>query len=96
MYSITETQDVSRPRCKRYMAHIGIDSDGKDEVKTDILKATEEIKAIHNPCHAVRLYVHIGEKLICQSMRVDKTFTDAPLPKPLKYNDSVGDVGIVW
>lgn len=96
MYEITDIQDISRPRCKRFVAHVNIGSDDKDKIKTAISKATQEIKNNHNPAHVVRLYVHANGKLICQSMWVDNTFTDAPLPKPLNYNDSVGDIGIVW
>lgn len=98
MYKITSIQDVSRPRCKRYVAHVDIASgiETKDEIKTIITQATDEIRNVHKPTHVVRLYVHFDSKLICQSMWADKTFTDAPLPKPLNYNDSIGDIGIVW
>lgn len=96
MYNIVSVEDVSRPLCKRFVAHVNVDSSIKDEVKTAILQATEEVKSSVKLAHVVRLYVRTNEKLICQSMWVDKTFTDAPLPKPLNYNDSIGDIGIVW
>ena len=96
MYEITEIQDISRPRCNRYVAHVNVPSTVKDEVKSAISKATEEVKTSMKRAHVIRLYIHASEKLICQSMWVDKAFTDAPLPIPLNYNDFIGDIGIVW
>lgn len=96
MYEITEIQDISRPRCKRYVAHVNVLSTVKEDIKAAISKATEEVKTSMKLAHVVRLYIHANEKLICQSMWVDKAFTDAPLPKPLNYNDSIDDIGIVW
>lgn len=95
MYEILSIQDVSRPRCKRYVAHIKVDAENKNEIKSAILEATEEIRNMKKPCHVVRLYVHVPNRPTCQSMWVDKT-VDAPLPIPLNYNDSIYDVGIVW
>jgi hypothetical protein len=98
MYEIIGVEDVSRPRCKRFVGHVVVTDNPatNDEIKTVIVNATEEIKNAHNPCHVVRLYIHTDIKLRCQSMWVDKTLEDVPLPKPLNYNDSVGDIGIVW
>jgi hypothetical protein len=96
MYKIIEIQDVSRPRCKRFVAHVIVASSDKNEIKTVISQATEDVKASVKLAHVVRLYIHANEKLICQSMWVDKTFTGAQLPKPLNYNDWNGDIGIVW
>jgi hypothetical protein len=98
MYEITRVEDVSRPRCKRFVGNVVVTDNPatSDEIKTIIVNATKDIKNAHDPCHVVRLYIHTDIKLRCQSMWVDKTFTDAPLPLPLKYNDSVGDIGIVW
>lgn len=33
MYKIREVQDVSRPICKRYVAHVDVDVAGKTSVK---------------------------------------------------------------
>ena len=96
MYEITEIQDVSRPRCKRYVTHIIVSSADKDDVKAAIAKATEEVRKSVGTAHVVKLYVHANEKLLCQSMWVDNEFADAPLPKPLEYNDWQDDIGIVW
>jgi hypothetical protein len=109
MYEIIRVEDVSRPRCKRFVGHIKVNVTGKDTIKTAILEATVNIRhsSKYNsestkirfegiPAHVVRLYVYSESKLICQSMWVGKDFKDAPLPMPLKYNDSIGDIGIVW
>lgn len=96
MYEIMDVQDISRPRCKRFVAHINVCTDDKDVIKTAILEATKEIRTTRKPTHVVRLYVHANGKLVCQSMWVDKTLQDVPLPKPLDYNDYVGDIGIVF
>jgi hypothetical protein len=96
MYKILSIQDASRPRCRRFVAHVETDTNDKDKVKAIIYEATNEIQKAKDPAHVVRLYVHYEEKLICQSMWVNKLFLDAPLPKPLNYNDSIGDIGIVW
>ncbi len=109
MYEIIKVEDVSRPRCKRFVGHIKVNVTDKDSIKTAILEATVNIKHSKEydseatkikfegiPAHVVRLYVYSDSKLLCQSMWVDKAFKDAPLPLPLKYNDSIGDIGIVW
>lgn len=97
MYEIMEIQDVSRPLCKRYVAHITVSSAVKENTKTAIKKATEEIKNTVNAAHVVKLYVHdISGKLLCKSMWVDKEFTLAPLPKQLACNDWQDNIGIVW
>lgn len=109
MYEIIRVEDVSRPRCKRFVGHIKVETADKDAVKAAITEATDKIKHSSEydseatkirfegiPAHVVRLYIYSGSKLLCQSMWVDKNFKDAPLPLPLKYNDSIGDIGIVW
>ena len=108
MYKIESVQDVSRPRCKRFVAHIIVDYDDKEKVKTAIAEATKAIKETDDysnettkrkfdcPAHVVRLYVHFGKRLICQSMWIDNTLKNVPLPIPLKYNDTIDDIGIVW
>lgn len=109
MYDILRVEDVSRPRCKRFVGHVKTDVTSKDDIRTAIVEATNKIKHSDEysnestkirfegiPAHVVRLYVYSDSKLLCQSMWVDETFKDAPLPLPLKYNDSVGDIGIVW
>lgn len=107
MYKITSVQDASRPRCKRFVAHIDVDTEDRDLIKTAILSATAKIRSsdeysseltkqrLSGPAHVVRLYVHLDGKLICQSMWMDKT-ADVPLPKPLNYNDFNDDIGIAW
>ena len=109
MYEILRVEDVSRPRCKRFVGHIKVDTDGRDDIKAAILDATVKLKQSSEydseatkirfegiPAHVVRLYVYSDSKLLCQSMWVDKNFKDAPLPKPLNYNDSISGIGIVW
>lgn len=109
MYEIIRVEDVSRPRCKRLVGHVKVNVTGKDAIKTAIVEATVNIKHSSEydseatkmrfegiPAHVVRLYVYSESKLLCQSMWVDKTLTDVPMPIPLNYNDSVGDIGIVW
>jgi len=97
MYEITDIQDVSRPRCKRYVAHVNIPPNlSKSEIKTIILQATQEIRNKYDVIHVVRLYIHKENSLMAQSMWMDKTLTDVPLPKALNYNDSIDDIGIVW
>ena len=109
MYEILRVEDVSRPRCKRFVGHINVNATDKDAIKTVIAEATDNIRHSKDydseatkikfgdlPAHVVKLYVYSESKLLCQSMWVDKEFKDAPLPLPLKYNDSTGDIGIVW
>lgn len=108
MYEITEIQDISRPRCKRFVAHINIQTKDKNTLKRIIREATQNIKYTKEcslrtkekfgdtPAHVVRLYIHGTSGLIAQSMWVDNTLEDVPLPKPLNYNDYDGDIGIVW
>ncbi|WP_024834158.1 hypothetical protein [Ruminiclostridium josui] len=108
MYEIIRVNDVSRPLCKRFVGHINVDSTDKELAKAAILSATQKIKnsriyssestkkRFNCPAHVVRLYVYVDGRPFCQSMWVDKTFADAPLPKPLNYNDWIGDIGIVW
>jgi hypothetical protein len=96
MYKTTEIQDVSRPICKRYVAHVEVDKKNKTAVKRMIEDATDEVRKSNNPVHVVWLYVWRKGKLMCRTMWVDKTFTEAPLPKPLKFNDHIGEIGIVW
>lgn len=109
MYEIIRVEDVSRPRCKRFVGHVKVDVADKNDVKAAIVETTDKIKHsgeycnestkikfADSPAHVVRLYVYSNSKLICQSMWVDKTCKGVPLPLPLKYNDSIGDIGIVW
>lgn len=109
MHEIIRVEDVSRPRCKRFVGYIKVDTDGRDNVKAAIADATEKLRHSSEydseatklkfdgiPAHVVRLYVYSDSKLLCQSTWAEKDFKDAPLPLPLKYNDSVGDIGIVW
>ena len=96
MYQIKEVRDVSRPICKRYIGHIEVDEKNKTNVKRAIVGATNEIRKEKIPCHVVWLYVWHKDKLLCRTAWVDSTFTDAPLPKPLDYNDHEGEIGIVW
>ena len=96
MYQITEIQDVSRPICKRFVAHVVVDKKNKTAIKRMIEDATNEVRAEKKPAHIVWLYVWHKGKLKCRTMWVDKTFNEAPLPKPLDFNDSQGDIGIMW
>jgi hypothetical protein len=109
MYEIIRVEDVSRPRCKRFVGHVKVNVSGKDDIKAAIADATDKIKHsgeycnestiirfADSPAHVVRLYVYSDSKLLCQSMWVDKACKGAPLPLPLKYNDSITDIGIVW
>ncbi len=105
---IISVQDISRPRCKRFLAHIEVDVNNKKKVKAVIKEITKMLKVTNTyasertkekfdcNAHVVRLYVHFGKKIICQSMWIDKTAEDIPLPLPLEYNDFVDDIGIVW
>ncbi len=88
-------QDVSRPGCKRYIAHINVDSADRDSIKAVISEATQNIRNKHS-ANVVWLYVHANKKLVCRTMWVDKTLEGVPLPKPLDFNDSADDIGIVW
>ncbi len=90
----TGIQDVSRPSCKRFIAHINVDSTDRDSIKSVISETTQEIRDKHS-AHVVWLYVHANRKLVCRTMWVDSTLEGIPLPKPLDYNDSAGDIGIV-
>lgn len=96
MYKIREIQDVSRPICKRYVAHVDVDVAGKTSVKRMIETWTERVKKQCSPAHVVWLYVYHDKKLLCRTAWVDKDFTEAPLPLSLDYNDHEGDIGIVW
>lgn len=96
MYEIKEVQNLSRPICKRYLAHVEVEKKNKTAVKRDIVGATSEVRKDKVPAHVVWLYVWHEGKLLCRTAWVDKTFTQAPLPKPLDYNDHEGDIGIVW
>ncbi len=96
MYKIKEVQDVSRPICKRYVVHVEVEKKNKSAVKRDIVGVTSEVRKNNTPCHVVWLYVWHKGKLLCRTAWVDKDFTEAPLPKPLDYNDHEGDIGIVW
>lgn len=108
MYEILSVQDVSRPCCKRFVAHINTDIADKNGLKSLISDVTERLKftddyssevtkqKFKTHAHVVRLYIHINSRLKCQSMWVDKTLVDVPLPKPLEYNDFVNDIGIMW
>jgi hypothetical protein len=91
----TGIQDVSRPGCRRFIAHINVDSTDRDSVKAAISATTQNIQDKHS-AHVVWLYVHANKKLVCRTMWVDKTLEGVPLPKPLDFNDSAGDIGIVW
>jgi len=96
MYKITDIQDISRPICKRYVAHIEVaPNTNVYDIKTVIVNATKEICKKYDVVHIVRLYVHMGKNIACQSMWVND-IDDIPLPKHLKYNDSINDIGIVW
>lgn len=69
MHKITEIKDVSRPRYKRFIAHIEVSPNiNKFDVKTAIVEATKEIRNLKGIVHVVRLYVHNGKGIICQSM----------------------------
>lgn len=96
MYQIQEIQDVSRPQVKRYVAHVAVETKGKRKVKRAILEATEQIRRDKSPAHVVWLYVSLKDKLLCRTMWSDPGKADAPMPKPLDFNDSKGDIGIVW
>lgn len=89
MYRITKTQDISRPRAKRFLAHVTVHTTNKDTIKKIIQEVTEIVKHT-NQClpktkerfgdesaHVVWLYVHFAGRIICQSMWVTdkKTFT---------------------
>lgn len=78
MYKITEIQDISRPRCKRFVAHVQINATNKRLIKKIIHDVTQVIK--HNkgssvtekkfgdqPAHVVKLYIHSSSGLLCQS-----------------------------
>ena len=109
MYEIMEVQDISRPRCKRFVAHIKAHMADVDSIKAVISDATEKLKLADQysneatkqrfgnaPAHVIRLYVYYSGKLVCQSMWADNTLKDVPLPKPLDYNDYVDDIGIMF
>jgi hypothetical protein len=78
MYKITEIQDVSRPRAKRFLAHVTVHTTNKDTIKKIIQEATEIAKHTNTPsskfkdelAHAVWLYVHYSGKLICRTLWV--------------------------
>jgi len=88
MYKITEIQDISRPRAKRFVAHIQVHTTNKPLIKKIIQDATETVKRTNqcsprtrekfgdDPAHVVRLYIHSTGGIICQSMWVTdkKTF----------------------
>ena len=96
MYQITEIQDVSRPICKRYIGHVAVDKKNKTAIKRMIENATNEVRKEKEIAHVVWLYVWLKGKLKCRTMWVDKTFDEAPLPKPLDFNDHQGDIGVMW
>lgn len=52
-----EIQDVSRPRCKRYIGHIEVDKKNKTAIKRMIKNATNEVRHEKAPAHVVWLYV---------------------------------------
>lgn len=106
---VISVQDVSRPFCKRFVAHVAVDVNNKKKVKAVIKEMTKMLKVSNtysnettkerfknDDAHVVRLYVHYNKDVICQSMWVDKTAEDVTLPLPLEYNDFVDDIGIVW
>lgn len=87
MHKITEIQDISRPRCKRFVAHMQVNTNNKRLIKKIIYDVTQTIK--HNkgspvtekrfgdqPAHVVKLYVHGSAGMLCQSTWVTdkKTF----------------------
>lgn len=96
MYKITEIQDVSRPRCNRYVVHIEVEKRKATKVKRAIEGATEEVRKLKDPAHVVWLYVWYKRGLLCRTMWVDRTLEDVPRPKPLGFNDSQGNIGIMW
>ena len=96
MYTMTEVQDVSRPRVRRYVGHVKVEKKNKTSVKRAIVKATEQIRKEKAPAHVVWLYVWLKGKLMCRTMWVDPDKTDAPMPKHLDFNDQEGDIGIMW
>ncbi len=96
MYKMLEIQDVSRPRCKRYIGHLVVEEGNKTAIKRVIKKAVNEIQQIKFPVHVVWLYVWHKDKLKCRAMWVDKDLKDVPLPLPLDFKDHKGDIGIVW
>ena len=96
MYQIKEIQDVSRPQVKRYVAHVAVETNGRRKVKRAIIEATEQIRRDKPTAHVVWLYVSLNGKLLCRTMWTDPDKTDAPMPKPLEFNDHKDDIGIVW
>jgi hypothetical protein len=112
LYEIAEVQDVSRLRCKRFVAHVVVFTKDKQELSEIIQEVTKEIKVNNedyclpltlkkfgdSPAHAVRLYLHYEKinNLIGQSMWLDYDAKDIILPKPLVYNDEIEDIGVAW
>ena len=116
MYKITEIQDVSRPRAKRFLAHVTVHTTDKDAIKKIVQEATGIVKYNNAPnskfkdelAHAVWLYIHYSGKLICRTLWVtdkktvlmDKDtepyFLEIQLPKPLEYDELVGDIQVEW
>jgi len=96
MYKIYEIQDLSRPRCKRYLAHIEVDAIERQSIKQIIERSTQEVREKCNPAHVVWLYVWHNRKLLCRTMWEDKTLEDVPMPRALDSNDCIGDIDIMW
>jgi hypothetical protein len=96
MYEITNIQDVSRPRSKRFIAHIQSHTTSKDLIRKTIQEATEVVKHTSQcssrtkkkfgdePAHVVWLYIRGTNGILCRTMWVTdkKTFTVDHPEKP--------------
>lgn len=116
MYRITKTQDISRPRAKRFLAHVTVHTTNKDTIKKVIQEATEIVKHHNAPnskfkdklAHVVWLYIHYSGRLVCRTLWVtdkktvlmdkdtESYFLEIQPPKPLEYDELVGDIQVEW
>jgi hypothetical protein len=76
VYEIVDVQDVSRPRAKRFVAHVVVSTMDKQKVLEIIKEVTKKIRDDNeeyctehtirkfgdSPAHVVRLYVHVRKE----------------------------------